>query len=85
MDSPEYTSGLVCITALSAASARVRISFNRLIASIKLIRNGLNTAQALEMGIINKSTDDFERQLVSDIVAARISGQLTAADLFDVK
>ena len=56
-----------------------------LIASIKLIRNGLNTAQALEMGIINKSTDDFERQLVSDIVAARISGQLTAADLFDVK
>ena len=56
-----------------------------LIASIKLIRNGLNTAQALEMGIINKSTDDFERQLVSDIVAARIAGQLTAADLFDVK
>ena len=56
-----------------------------LIASIKLIRNGLNTAQALEMGIINKSTDDFERQLVSDIVAARISGQLTAADLFDAK
>ena len=56
-----------------------------LIASIKLIRNGLNTAQALEMGIINKSTDDFERQLVSDIVAARISGPLTAADLFDVK
>ena len=54
-----------------------------LIASIKLIRNGLNAAQALEMGIINKSTDDFERQLVADVVSARISGRLTAADLFE--
>ena len=56
-----------------------------LIASIKLIRNGLNTAQSLSLGIFNTLTDDLARQLVSDIVAARISGQLTAADLFDVK
>ena len=53
-----------------------------LIAAVKLIRNGLNSSQALEMGIINKSTDDFERQIVSDVVAVRISGRLTADDLF---
>ena len=53
-----------------------------LIAAVKLIRNGLSSSQALEMGIINKSTDDFERQIVSDVVAVRISGRLTADDLF---
>ena len=54
-----------------------------LIAAVKLIRNGLSSAQALEMGIVNKSTDDFERQIVSDVVAVRVAGGLTAADIFD--
>ena len=53
-----------------------------LISSVKLIRNGLSAAQALEMGIINKSTDDFERQIVADMVSVRISGSLSAADFF---
>ena len=56
-----------------------------LIASIKLIQNGLSVAEALEMGIVNKSTDDFERQIISDILSARISGKLSAADLFSLK
>jgi len=55
-----------------------------LIAAIKLIRNGLDASQAFEMGIVNKSTDDFERQLVSDILAARISGKLSAGDIFRI-
>lgn len=56
-----------------------------LIASIKLIQNGLSVAEALEMGIVNKSTDDFERQIISDIISARISGKLSADDLFSLK
>ena len=56
-----------------------------LISSIKLIQNGLSAAEALEMGIVNKSTDDFERQIISDILSARISGKLSAADLFSLK
>ena len=35
------------------------------------------------MGIVNKSTDDFERQIVSDVVAVRVAGGLTAADIFE--
>ena len=54
-----------------------------LIAAVKLIRNGLTAAQALEMGIVNKSTDDFERQIIADVVAVRIAGGLTAAELFN--
>lgn len=47
-----------------------------LIAAISLTYNGLSVGQALDMGIVNKSFDDFERQLVSDIIAARLSADL---------
>ncbi|MBQ7474012.1 MAG: MoxR family ATPase [Oscillospiraceae bacterium] len=56
-----------------------------LLSSIKLIENGLTALQALEMGIVNKSTDDFERQLVSDVLSARISASLSAAELFHIR
>ena len=54
-----------------------------LIASLSLVKNGLSTGQALEMGIINKSFDDFERQLVSDIIHARIRSDLYVRDIFE--
>ena len=51
--------------------------------AVSLVQNGLSMGQALELGIINKSFDDFERQLVADIIAAKISEKLTAAELFE--
>jgi len=54
-----------------------------LLASLELVQNGLTTGQALEMGIVNKSFDEFERQLVSDLISARISASLTREDLFE--
>ena len=53
-----------------------------LIASVSLVKNGLTVGQALEMGIINKSFDDFERQLVADIIRTRIDGKLGKGDIF---
>lgn len=47
-----------------------------LMAAISLTYNGLSIGQALDMGIVNKSFDDFERQLVSDIIAARLPAEL---------
>ena len=41
--------------------------------------------EALNIGIINKSFDDFERTLVEDIVSARIDGGLTKEELFALK
>ena len=52
-------------------------------AAVQLVKNGLSVGQALELGIVNKSFDDFERQLVSDIIASRLPGSLTASDIFD--
>ena len=54
-----------------------------LIAAVHLTEQGLSLGEALEMGILNKSFDDFERQLVSDIVGARIPGELRRSDLFE--
>lgn len=53
-----------------------------LIASVTLAKNGLNLSQALEISIVNKCFDEFERQLVSDLIASRIDGNLTCAELF---
>lgn len=54
-----------------------------LMSAVSLVQNGLCMGQALELGIINKSFDDFERQLVADIIAAKISEKLTSADIFE--
>lgn len=53
-----------------------------LIASLRLVREGLTLDEALELGIINKSFDDFERQLVSDVILSRVPSGLDAGALF---
>lgn len=54
-----------------------------LLAAISLVGNGLSLGEALELGIVNKSFDDFERQLVSDMITTRIDGKLTRTELFE--
>ena len=66
----------------SAEISTKALDLRGLIAAVSLSENGLDLTQALEMGIINKSFDDYERQLVVDIIAARIQ-KLSAAELFE--
>ena len=53
-----------------------------LLAAVNLVYNGLSMREALDIGIINKSFDEFERTLVEDIVSARIDGGLRKEDIF---
>lgn len=53
-----------------------------LLAAVRLMRAGLPCGRALELGIINKSFDSFERQLVEDVVRTRLPEDLTAEALF---
>lgn len=53
-----------------------------LLASVSLVENGLSLGQALELGIVNKSFDDYERQLVSDIIATRVDDTLGRQEIF---
>ncbi len=66
----------------SAEISTKALDLRGLLAAVSLAANGLSLVQALELGIINKSFDDYERQLVSDLIAARIP-DLDAAELFD--
>lgn len=54
-----------------------------LLDAIDLMGMGLNPAAALDMGITNKSFDPYERQLVHDLIAARIPAKLRCDQVFD--
>lgn len=53
-----------------------------LLDGIRLMEKGIPPLVALDMGITNKSFEEFERQLVRDVFKSRISEKLTAADIF---
>ena len=47
-----------------------------------LIRQGLTSGEALDMCIVNKSFDSYERGLIRDCVLARIPDDLTKEVVF---
>lgn len=67
----------------SAEISTKALDLRGLMAAVSLVYNGLDLGQALELGIVNKSFDDYERQIVSDIIAARIDTKLDKAALFE--
>ena len=52
-----------------------------LLASIRLMERGLAVGKALELGMVNKCFDSYERQLVLDLVAVRMPGNLKSEDI----
>lgn len=53
-----------------------------MIAAIGTIKCGLAPSAAIRMGIINKSFDSFEREIVEDVVMTRIPDTLKCKDVF---
>lgn len=53
-----------------------------LLAAIGLIEGGLSTGEALELGIVNKTFDVYERELVRDVIRARIPQNADRRKLF---
>ncbi|MCD8346883.1 MAG: AAA family ATPase [Lachnospiraceae bacterium] len=53
-----------------------------LIGALKTVRAGLSPRLAVRMGIVNKSFDLFERELVEDIVMTRIPESWTPGNIF---
>ncbi len=69
-------------TASSEISARL-LDLRGLLDSVRLMEKGIEPWVALDMGITNKSSDDFERSLLKDIIRGRIAEGLTMDKLFD--
>lgn len=59
------------------------VDLRGLIASIKLMSMGLNPLKALQMGMVNKTFDEFEYQIVNDVIRTRISSKSPSTDFFD--
>ena len=46
------------------------------------MEQGLDADRAVGMGLVNKCFDDYERQLVADIVAVRLPKGLEGTQIF---
>ena len=53
-----------------------------LLDAIRLMHGGLSPHAALDMGITNKTFDEYEQSLVRDIIASRISSKTESASIF---
>ncbi len=54
-----------------------------LISAIKAIRSGLSPIKAIRMGIVNKSFDVFEKEMIEDVAATRIPSSWTRRDIWE--
>ncbi len=53
-----------------------------LVSAIRATRSGLPPIQAVQMGIINKSFDVFEKEIIEDVVSTRIPSSWTRKDIW---
>lgn len=54
-----------------------------LLAAMKIIGTGLSPWQAVQMGIVNKTFDIFEKEIVEDVVRTRIPLNWTREDVYE--
>lgn len=53
-----------------------------LLSAVRLIRCGLDADRAIALGMVNKCFDEYERQLVEDLVAVRLPSGLGRKEIF---
>lgn len=58
------------------------VDLRGLLDALELMEHGLPVKTALDMGIVNKSFEEYDRNLVDDMFSARISEKLTPSDIF---
>ncbi|MDO5713124.1 MAG: AAA family ATPase [Tissierellia bacterium] len=58
------------------------IDLRGLMAAIQLMKRGLSIGQSLDMGMVDKSFDSYEKEIVRDIIDTLIPKDLDAKELF---
>jgi len=53
-----------------------------LLDALSMIRQGLTAGQALEMSVVNKTFDEYERTLIRDVVNSRIPAAMGRGEVF---
>lgn len=59
------------------------IDLRGLLSSIELMNRGLDIKDSLELGIVDKTFDDYEREIVTDVIDTLFSKNMDRADLFE--
>ena len=54
-----------------------------MLGALKTIHQGLNPSLAVQMGVVNKCFDIFEKEIVQDVVMTRIPRSWTPQDVFE--
>ena len=66
----------------SAEISDAALDLRGLLDAIALMEQGLRSGDALDMCIVNKSFDAYERGLIRDVIAARVPADLKRGDVF---
>lgn len=70
---------------LKASSGEITtkpVDLRGLLSAVKTIKRGLSPLSAIKMGITNKSFDNFEKEIVEDVIATRIPRAWTSENVF---
>lgn len=81
----EQLTGLFLDLQLKAENGEIStkcLDLRGLLAALRTVRQGLAPVQAFRMGIVNKSFDIFEKEIIADVVATRIPDNWTGTDIF---
>lgn len=82
----EQLSGLFLDFQRKAANGEIStksLDLRGMIAGIRTIRSGLSPINAIRMGLINKSFDPFEKEILEDSANTRIPSSWTRDDIFE--
>lgn len=79
--------GLFLDLQLKSANSEIStkaLDLRGLLAAVKIVGAGLSPWQAVKMGIVNKTFDVFEKEIVEDVVRTRIPTEWTREDVYEV-
>lgn len=68
--------------ALNSEISTKTLDLRGLLAAMKIVDSGLSPWQAVQMGVINKTFDIFEKEIVEDVVSTRIPKEWTRDDVY---
>lgn len=71
------------LKALNSEISTKALDLRGLLAAMKIIKVGLSPPLAVQMGIVNKTFDVFEKEIVEDVVHTRIPAEWIREDVYE--
>ena len=71
------------LKALNSEISTKALDLRGLLAAMRIDKVGLSPALAVQMGVVNKTFDIFEKEIVEDVVRTRIPKEWTREDIYE--